>query len=82
MVLRHRLFHAKLPKVFQSLASIALASKGKKKKDEKEKPTLDIKARDQRIIELERLMHEAAERLDFETAIKLREEWMKLKASK
>ena len=51
-------------------AAISQASKQKKKK----RPLDDTK-RLMRISELEKLMHEAAENFEFETAIKLRDEW-------
>lgn len=54
-------------------AAIAQASKNKSKK---KVSSDDILAR---IAELEKAMHKAAERFDFETAIALREEWMMLK---
>ena len=55
---------------------IAAASKGaqRKKKAGKKTPT-NASERRQRMIEIERSMHEAAENLDFETAIALRQEW-------
>ncbi len=57
---------------------IAEASKrGKKKKDSKgADQSADVQAR---LLELEGLMVTAAEKLDFETAIALRDEWMTLK---
>jgi len=58
---------------------IAAASKtGKKKKKD---AALKASATDttKRIIELEQLMKDAAEKLDFETAIALRQEWLNLK---
>ena len=58
--------------------SILEASAAKKKQKEKIKQmSFNEKAR--RIIELEYEMKKAAERLDFESAIKLREEWKQLK---
>ncbi len=57
--------------------AIANASNANKKKAKKEvQPIADIHAR---IVELEVTMQEAARKLDFETAIKLREEWHQLK---
>ncbi|HEV2916129.1 MAG TPA: excinuclease ABC subunit UvrB [Candidatus Babeliales bacterium] len=62
--------------------AIALASKGKKSKkmtsDETELKVTDIHTQ---LIELETRMKLAAESLDFERAIALREEWYKLKKS-
>ena len=58
--------------------AIAAASKGAKKaakKKEQELPT-DLQ---NRIVELERAMHKAAEKFEFEKAIALRAEWMRLK---
>lgn len=52
--------------------AIAMASKARKKSD------IDRTDPIERIAELEQLMQEAAEKLDFETAIALREEWMEL----
>lgn len=54
--------------------AIAAASKIKRKK-----PGMDSVAREERLVELERLMQEAAEKFDFEKAIALREEWFELK---
>jgi excinuclease ABC subunit B len=56
--------------------AIAAASKSKSKK--KEVVAEDVAAR---LAELERLMEDAAERLDFEQAIALRDEWMKLRGN-
>lgn len=58
---------------------IAQASKSKKKKLAEQ--TTAVQAHDglNRIIELEKQMQQAAERLDFETAIALRTEWQQLK---
>lgn len=55
--------------------AIADASKIKRKKQS----TLSLEEGEKRIIELERLMQEAAETFDFEKAIDLREEWFELK---
>ncbi len=55
--------------------AIAKASEPKKKKKEA-MATIDVQAR---IKELEKLMQDAADRFDFETAISLREEWFELK---
>ncbi len=54
--------------------AIAAASKLKRKK-----PSIDSATRESRLIELERLMQEAADKFDFEKAIALREEWFELK---
>lgn len=54
--------------------AIAAASKHKPKKR-----TMDPDTREARLIELERLMQEAADAFDFEKAISLREEWFELK---
>ncbi len=56
--------------------AIAAASKSKSKK--KEVISEDVATR---LAELERLMEEAAEKLDFEQAIALRDEWMKLRGN-
>lgn len=56
-------------------SAIAQASKTKKQKKQ-EREIADVPGR---ILELERLMNDAAEKFDFETAIKLREEWLNLK---
>lgn len=59
---------------------IADASKrGNKKRSDKRKRS-QAKDVESRLIELETLMAEAAEKLDFETAIRLRNEWIELKA--
>jgi excinuclease ABC subunit B len=54
--------------------AIAAASKHKPKKR-----TIDPETREARLLELERLMQEAADNFDFEKAIALREEWFELK---
>lgn len=58
--------------------AIAAASKGKQKEDKKKakEQVVDVQAR---IVELEELMQKAAAAFDFEKAIALRAEWMKLK---
>ncbi len=56
--------------------AIALASKSKTKKVQEKMSIQDIKLR---IAQLEMMMEEAAEKLDFEYAIKLRQEWLDLK---
>ncbi len=56
--------------------AIAKASKGKKKGKEGQKPITDIHIH---LVNLETAMQEAAEKLDFETAIALRQEWFELK---
>lgn len=58
-------------------AAIEAASKGKKKK-----PIVIPEDLDKQIELLEQKMNEAAEQFDFETAIALRDEWLKLKAQK
>jgi excinuclease ABC subunit B len=60
---------------------IAKASKANKKKIKPEEKLAAAPVRDQtaRLLELERQMQEAAERLDFEKAIALRNEWLNLK---
>jgi len=62
---------------------IAQASKSKKEKSSDKIKTADNKQTTQdialRILQLEEQMTQAAERLDFETAIALRAEWQKLK---
>ncbi len=55
-------------------SAIATASKGNRKKQTSDSP--EKKAI--RIAEIERQMHEAAENFEFEKAIKLRDEWLKL----
>lgn len=55
-------------------ASAAKRSKKKQKEELQQDPRL-------RMIEIEKLMQEAAEKLDFERAITLRAEWMELKKS-
>ena len=54
--------------------AIAAASKVKRKKQ-----VMNSETREVRLIELERLMQEAADNFDFEKAIALREEWFELK---
>jgi excinuclease ABC subunit B len=58
---------------------IAQASKSKKEKKADKMNNVDTHDVAQRIVQLEALMQEAAEKLDFETAIALRAEWQKLK---
>ncbi len=58
--------------------AIAKASAQKRAKKKKTQETIDIPAR---IIELEKLMQEAAENFDFEKAIALRDEWLRLKGN-
>ena len=62
--------------VLKSITPLAQIKKSSEKlaKSRKKSPAQQ-KQVTQRIIELERAMQEAAEKLDFETAIKLREEW-------
>lgn len=60
---------------------IAQASKSKKEKKAEQEKTTAVQNSAARIIQLEELMKESAERLDFETAIALRVEWQKLKKS-
>lgn len=55
------------------------ASALKKKKKQRDTHVLSEKEKQLRIIELERLMQEAAAKFDFETAIALRNEWLLLK---
>lgn len=57
--------------------AIAQASKMRKKDDEKI-AKLSLQEREKRKADLEKQMIEAAEKLDFETAIALRDQWMKL----
>lgn len=57
--------------------AIAKASKNRKKDDEKI-AALSVQEREKRKADLEIKMVQAAESLDFETAIALRDEWMKL----
>ncbi len=57
--------------------AIAAASKGKRAKGRKEE--LDYSTLVARIAQLEKQMDQAAEKFDFEHAIKLREEWFELK---
>lgn len=57
--------------------AIAKASKNRKKDDEKI-TKLSLQERERRKADLEKQMLEAAEKCDFETAIALRDEWMKL----
>lgn len=60
-------------------AAIAQASKqNKKRKKIEEEPLMNDSARQARIWELERMMQDAAEKLDFEKAIALRQEWYEL----
>lgn len=58
-------------------ATIAAASKQKTSK--KKQAALSLQEIKVRLLEIEQEMHDAAERLDFETAISLREEWHLLK---
>ena len=58
---------------------IAQASKSKKQKKEDAAKAVEIGNIAERIIQLEEQMQQAAERLDFETAIALRTEWQRLK---
>ncbi len=60
----------------QKLIAEASKSKGKKSDKRARKKAEDIESR---LIELETQMAESAEKLDFETAIALRDEWMQLK---
>jgi len=60
--------------------AILEASNAKKKRNKKI-AIMSHDAKIKRIIELEFEMHKAADRLDFETAIKLREEWQELKTN-
>lgn len=60
-------------------SAIANASKKRKKRDVVEQGTNEIVDIQSRIIELERLMNEAAEQFDFEQAIALRHEWHEAK---
>lgn len=60
----------------QEAIAQASASKRSKKKRDAQEVALNPQLR---IIELEKLMHDAAEKMDFEKAIALRAEWMKLK---
>jgi excinuclease ABC subunit B len=66
--------------VTQSISNIqkAIAAASKAKSKKKEVIQEDVSAR---LLELERLMEEAAEKLDFEQAIALRDEWMKLRGN-
>lgn len=59
---------------------IAQASKSKKQKKQEAVAATEIGTIAERIIQLEEQMKLAAERLDFETAIALRAEWLSLKA--
>jgi excinuclease ABC subunit B len=59
---------------------IAQASKSKKQKREEAFAEAKIGNVAERIVQLEEQMQQAAERLDFETAIALRQEWLRLKA--
>lgn len=54
--------------------AIAAASKAKKKKHDLDKTTIES-----RLVDLEKLMQQAAENFEFEKAIELREEWFELK---
>jgi excinuclease ABC subunit B len=58
---------------------IAQASKSKKQKKQEAANASEISNIAERIIQLEEQMQQAAERLDFETAIALRAEWQRLK---
>ena len=60
---------------------IAQASKSKKDKKSKTATVETPQDITQRILQLEELMQQAAEKLDFETAIALRAEWQQLKKS-
>ncbi len=60
---------------------IAQASKSKKQKKQEALAKIVVGSIAERIIALEEQMQQAAERLDFETAIALRSEWQGLKAS-
>lgn len=63
---------------------IAQASKSKKEKSAAAKASTNKQTQQEvatRILQLEQLMSEAAERLDFETAIALRAEWQQLKST-
>ncbi len=55
--------------------AIAAASKGKRQR----KKELNADVMHKRLVELERLMQEAAEKFEFEKAIELRQEWLELK---
>ncbi len=57
---------------------IAEASKSKSKKKKKATSTRSKQSMQEQILELETLMAQAAEKLDFETAIALRSEWQQL----
>ena len=57
----------------------AIAQASKSKKGRKQKSSLSSKEANMRIVTLERQMYQAAEKLDFETAIALREELRNLK---
>lgn len=59
---------------------IAQASKSKKQKKQEAVAATEVGTIAERIIQLEEQMKLAAERLDFETAIALRAEWLSLKA--
>lgn len=59
-------------------AAIAKASKGRQKEDKKLAQQMSTEEREKRKKQLEQEMLEAAEKLDFEKAIALRDEWMKL----
>ena len=64
-------------------AAIRDASKATKKAKKKTEDAAQMSdaARQARLFELERMMQAAAEKLDFETAIKLRQEWFTLRDS-
>jgi len=71
--------------VIKSIVNIQdlIAEASRSKKDKKSKQTTNISPQNSaaRILQLEELMKQAAERLDFETAIALRAEWQQLKSS-
>ncbi len=61
--------------------AIAAASDAKRRGKKTEEPDSQVDA-EVRILELEKEMREAADRFDFDTAIKLRDEWFRLRAAK
>jgi len=87
MQIKHNLEHNIIPESVQRevtksisnlQAAIAQASKANKKTSKKDQ-ALNPEMRAKRLIDLEKAMQDAAQQLDFEKAIALREEWLKLK---
>jgi len=61
--------------------SIGILARRLQKESSKKVQKLSERQKLTRVVELEAAMHEAAEKLDFETAIKLRQEWQELRSS-